>query len=215
MGLPRLVPASDHSILVLFGEEICAETHDKIRRLMARFSAGHPFLNLHPAYSTLLLRFDPRTTDPRRVEDTIRSALEDLESVALPPPRTVEIPVRYGGEFGPDLEDVARSNGIDTAEVIRIHSSADYVVNFLGFAPGFPYLSGLPASIATPRLSTPRKRVPAGSVAIGGNHTGIYPVASPGGWRIIGHTPIELFRTGREPLSLLEMGDHVRFIPIR
>jgi inhibitor of KinA len=98
--------------------------------------------------------------------------------------------------------------------VVRIHSGADYLVYFLGFSPGFPYLGGMPAEIATPRLSAPRTRVPAGSVAIGGDHTGIYPVASPGGWRIIGRTPLEIFRADRAPVTLLQMGDHVRFVAI-
>ena len=148
----------------------------------------------------------------REAEDVIREALAELDAAPLAPSRLVEIPVRYGGEFGPDLEDVARAHGLTAEEVIRIHSSGDYIVYFVGFAPGFPYLGGMSAAIATPRLPTPRRRVPVGSVAIGGFQTGIYSVPSPGGWRIIGRTSLELFRPGRDPLTLLEMGDHVRFI---
>ena len=140
------------------------------------------------------------------------TGLARLESVALPPARTVEVPVRYGSADGPDLDEIARLHDIPAEEVVRIHSGADYLVYFLGFSPGFPYLGGMPAEIATPRLSTPRTHVPAGSVAIGGDHTGIYPVASPGGWRIIGRTPLEIFRADRVPVTLLQMGDHVRFL---
>ena len=126
----------------------------------------------------------------------------------------IEIPVCYGGEFGPDLHDVAAHNHLKNEEVIELHSSANYLVYFLGFAPGFPYLGGMPREIAAPRLSTPRTQVLAGSVAIGGHQTGVYPVSSPGGWRIIGRTYLQLFVTARNPPTLLQMGDHVRFVPI-
>ena len=126
-------------------------------------------------------------------------------------PRLVEIPVRYGREFGPDLEDVARHTGLTPERVIEMHSEAEYLVYFLGFAPGFSYLGGLPPELATPRLPAPRKRVPAGSVAIGGNQTGVYPIASPGGWRIIGHTNTKLFDPDAAEPVLLRMGDRLRF----
>jgi KipI family sensor histidine kinase inhibitor len=124
----------------------------------------------------------------------------------------VEIPVAYGGANGPDLDAVAELTGHTPDEVVAMHSGAEYLVYFLGFSPGFPYLGGLPESIAAPRLETPRRRVPAGSVAIGGQQTGVYPIASPGGWRIIGRTPLRLFDPGADPPVLLRMGDHVRFV---
>ena len=127
--------------------------------------------------------------------------------------RLVEIPVRYGGEFGPDLPDVARHTGLTPERVIEMHAAAEYLVYFLGFAPGFAYLGGLPPELATPRLSAPRKRVPAGSVAIGGNQTGVYPIESPGGWRIIGHTDAKLFDPSAAEPVLLRMGDRLRFVP--
>jgi KipI family sensor histidine kinase inhibitor len=148
------------------------------------------------------------------IEALSRDALARMDSVQLPAPRTVEVPVRYGGADAPDLVDVATIHGMTPAEVVRIHSSAQYLVYFLGFSPGFPYMGGLPPELATPRLATPRRLVPAGSVGIGGDHTGIYPVASPGGWRIIGRTPLEIFRADRDPPTLLQMGDYVRFIAI-
>jgi inhibitor of KinA len=204
-----IVPASDHSMLVRFGDRISPEIHARVRAFLRSFRAPG-VRNLHPAYASVLISFDPSRTAPEEIAEAARRAAAE-ESVA-PPSRLVEIPVRYGGEFGPDLDDVARLNGLTPERVVQIHSSAEYLVYFLGFSPGFPYLGGLPASIATPRLAAPRKLVPAGSVAIGGSHTGIYPFASPGGWRIIGRTSLELFRADRQPPALLEMGDQVRFV---
>ena len=137
-----------------------------------------------------------------------------VESVTPPQPRLINIPVRYGGTDGPDLQSVAEFHCITPQQVIEDHTSALYRVSFLGFVPGFAYLSGLPESLVTPRLTSPRKIVPAGSVGIAGNQSGVYPFATPGGWRLIGRTPESMFDPGREPMSLLETGDHVRFIPL-
>lgn len=202
------VPASDHSLLVRFGDEISPDTHRRVRDFVRAFRA--PWLrNLHPAYSTVLISFDPLRATHAEVEAAARAA---AGSAPAAPSRLIEIPVRYGGEFGPDLNDVAEHNQLTQEEVIDLHTSADYLVYFLGFSPGFPYLGGMDPRIATPRLPSPRKLVPAGSIAIGGSQTGIYPVASPGGWRLIGRTDLELFRAGRQPPTLLEMGDRVRFV---
>ena len=133
--------------------------------------------------------------------------------IELPPVRTVEIPVSYGGEYGPDLNDVAALHGLSAHDVVRLHSEAVYTVYFLGFVPGFAYMGGLPEALATPRLPAPRKRVEAGSVGIGGGQTGVYPFPTPGGWRLIGRTPLPMFQAGRENMSLLEIGDQVRFRP--
>lgn len=169
-------------------------------------------LNLHPAYATLLISFDPRLITHGRVEALARAA--ESAHAELPATALVEIPVCYGGEFGPDLDDVAAHCRLTADGVIELHSSAEYLVHFIGFSPGFPYLGGLPEALATPRLLAPRVRVPAGSVAIGGSQTGVYPLASPGGWRLIGRTPLRLFRPEVEPPALLAMGDRVRFLPI-
>src|SRR5262249_44702012 len=128
--------------------------------------------------------------------------------------KKIDIPVCYEAEHAPDLESIARAHDLSVDDAIKIHSSASYGVSFLGFTPGFPYLTGLPEILATPRLSTPRKRVPAGSVAIGGAQAGIYPFATPGGWRIVGRTPLVLFDLERELPALLSPGDLVRFVPI-
>jgi inhibitor of KinA len=148
------------------------------------------------------------------LEAILRKYLERLEEVSLPEPRQLEIPVCYGGEYGPDLNDVAAMHGMTPAQAIEIHSSTDYLVYFLGFVPGFAYLGELPEALVTPRLATPRRRVPAGSVGIAGSQTGVYPFATPGGWRLLGRTPMAMFRTDRDGLSLLSIGDRVRFMPI-
>ncbi len=136
------------------------------------------------------------------------------ESEALEPEsRYIEIPVVYGTAAGPDLGEVARHAGLSEKQVVELHSSIDYVVWFLGFQPGFPYLGGLPEQLATPRRDEPRLQVPAGSVGIGGAQTGIYPLATPGGWQLIGHTPLPLFDPHRDEPVLLRPGDTVRFIP--
>jgi inhibitor of KinA len=129
----------------------------------------------------------------------------------VPEARTVEIPVCYGGAFGPDLEDVARRHELEAADVIRIHSNGDYLVYMVGFMPGFAYLGGLSARIATPRRLSPRTAVPAGTVGIGGDQTGVYPLASPGGWNLIGKTPLRIFDIQRNEPALLVAGDRVRF----
>ena len=214
MLLPECSAASDHSLLVCFGHEASPEIHECVLRLRLLLAGAPQLLNIHPGYASLLVSFDPRRTSYPAVEALVRSALARVDAIQMPAPRIVEVPVRYGGEFGPDLEDVARLHSITPGEVVRIHASADYLVYFLGFSPGFPYLGGMPAEIATPRLAVPRRHTPVGSVAIGGDHTGIYPVASPGGWRVIGRTPLEIFRPERAPITLIQMGDHVRFVPI-
>lgn len=207
--MTTIVPASDHSLLVSFGDRIAPEIHLRVRNFAHSFRAPG-VRNLHPAYASVLVTFDPLSITHAELSAMIRAAL--AQNVPAAGTRLVEIPVRYGGDFGPDLADVARLNGLTPERVIEIHSSAEYLVYFVGFSPGFPYLGGLPESIATPRLEAPRKSVPAGSVAIGGNQAGVYPTASPGGWRIIGRTPLELFRADRTPPALLEMGDRVRFV---
>jgi inhibitor of KinA len=170
-------------------------------------------LNVHPAYTSVLVDFDPRLYTHSGVEALVREQWAAHRDRPAEPPRVVEIPVRYGGEFGPDLADVARHTGLTAERVIQLHAAADYLVYFVGFSTFFPYLGGLPPELATPRLSAPRKHVPTGSVAIGGSQAGVYPMASPGGWRLIGRTWLPLFDLSRSPPPLLRMGDRVRFIP--
>jgi KipI family sensor histidine kinase inhibitor len=213
---PVIRHASDHSLLISFGEEISPEAHGRVRGLLHLLQVELPagVLNLHPAYASLLVSYDPRRADREELQREIERRLAGAGEAALPEPRVVEIPVCYGGELGPDLGEVSAACGLHPAEVIREHASGDYLVYFLGFSPGFPYLGGMSPRIAAPRRATPRKRVAAGSVAIGGSQTGVYPLASPGGWQLVGRTPLALFDPRRTPATLLGLGDTVRFVAI-
>jgi inhibitor of KinA len=206
-------PASDRSLLISFGAEISLEAHYQVRLLTQSLEGLRGILNLHPAYASVLIDFDPRLRTHDEVESFVRERLESAVHSEPALARTVEIPVCYGGEFGPDLADVARHIGFEPERVVELHAAAEYLVYFVGFSTCFPYLGGLPAELATPRLSAPRKHVPVGSVAIGGGQAGIYPLASPGGWRLIGRTPLRLFDPDGLPPPLLRMGDRVRFVP--
>ena len=197
--------ASDQSLFADFDD------HADIVRFLA-WAERNPITavrNLHPAYSSVLVVFDPLSTDHASIQAAIEGA--HLERIELAEPRTVEIPVRYGGADGPDLDDVAELHSLTREQVIELHSGAVYSVYFLGFVPGFAYLGGLPPEIATPRLPSPRTHVPAGSVGIAGNQTGVYPFITPGGWRLIGRTDVKMFDPERAGMSLLRAGDRVRF----
>jgi KipI family sensor histidine kinase inhibitor len=207
-------PASDRSLLVSFGDEISIEAHHQVARLTHALEGQRGVLNLHPAFASVLIDFDPRFHSHADIEALARQRIQTATGEAREP-RVVEIPVCYGGEFGPDLEDVARHAGLSPERVVELHAAADYLVYFVGFSTCFPYLGGLPPELSTPRLSAPRKHVPAGSVAIGGSQAGIYPLASPGGWRIVGRTPLSLFDAQASPPPRLRMGDRVRFVPVQ
>lgn len=212
----RFQPASDRSLLVYFGEQISLDAHQHVVRLL-RLLEAEPVAgirNLHPAYCSLLITFDLLKLQHKQLETILRRYLGRLEDVRLPEPRQMDILACYGGEYGPDLADVAAMHGVTPAQAIELHASATYVVYFLGFTPGFAYLGGLPEALVTPRLPTPRRAVPPGSVGIAGNQAGVYPFATPGGWRLIGRTPIRMFRPDREAMSYLSIGDRVRFKPI-
>jgi inhibitor of KinA len=212
----RFKLSSDQSLLVYFGHEITLQANENVRKLL-RLLELEPVAgirNLHPAYRSLLVKFDALKLQHDELEAILREYLVRLGEVSLPEPGQLEIPVCYGGEYGPDLNDVAAMHGMTPAQAIELHTSTMYLVYFLGFVPGFAYLGQLPEALVTPRLATPRKRVPAGSVGITGNQTGVYPFATPGGWRLLGRTPMAMFRTDRDGLSLLSIGDRVRFIAV-
>jgi inhibitor of KinA len=206
-------PASDRSLFISLGDQISIQAHQAVVRLTGCLLGVRGILNVHPAYTSVLVDFDPRLYTHSGVEALVREQWAAHRDRPAEPPRVVEIPVRYGGEFGPDLADVARHTGLSAERVIQLHAAADYLVYFVGFSTFFPYLGGLPPELATPRLSAPRKHVPTGSVAIGGSQAGVYPMASPGGWRLIGRTWLPLFDLSGSPPPLLRMGDRVRFIP--
>lgn len=210
---PRLSPLGESAILLELADEINLDLNARIHAL-ARYLDAHPragYVENVPGYASLVVHFDPLRATSDEITQWIRDGLENarVESDADTP--LIEIPARYGGEFGPDLAFVAQINGKSEREVIEIHTSHIYRVYMLGFAPGFAYLGELPNEIAAPRLDTPRTRVPAGSVAIAGRQTGVYPRASPGGWRIIGRTEVKLFDPAKNPPTLLKPGDRVRF----
>lgn len=209
----RFRAASDQATLVYLGEEIGLPAHERVLKLLRGLQKEPPpwLRNVQPAYCSLLVTFDACRIGHPEVEAALRECEKRAASMRTPKARTVDIPVCYGGEFGPDLEDVAKLQSLSPSEVIRIHTSHTYHAYFLGFAPGFAYLGELPQEIATPRLATPRKKVPAGSVALAGRQTAIYPCATPGGWRLIGRTPLSLFRANRKPMELISIGDQVKF----
>jgi KipI family sensor histidine kinase inhibitor len=207
-------PASDRSLLISFGDAISLEANLEVRRLTHAVEGARGILNLHPAFASLLIDFDPRLRTHADIEGLVRERMALAAVREDQAPRTVEIPVAFGGESGPDLKDVAAHTGLSPAAVLERFCAADFTVYFVGFSTCFPYLGGLPPELATPRLAAPRKHVPAGSVAIGGGQGGVYPLASPGGWRLIGRTSLRLFDPAAAPPPLLRMGDRVRFQPI-
>jgi len=221
LPIPRIVPSSDSALLVRFAERAASEAGDRVRALAAALAdsaaLGSPIAGLldwQPAYASLLVRFDSVATDAASVEAHLLELLARVLKVAASPGAEVEIPVAYGGEHGPDLDAVAAHSGMTTAEAIAAHTAASYRVEFFGFIAGFGYLSGLPTTLSTPRLAEPRVRVPAGSVAIGGSHCAIYPAATPGGWRLVGRTPLRPARFGETPWTRFAPGDRLRFVPI-
>jgi KipI family sensor histidine kinase inhibitor len=212
----KVVPASDSSLLVVLGDVISLDNHE---RMMSLFRAlqrlNHPRIrNLHPAYASILIDFDPLRLSHEEAASLIENLAGEESSQYDRAANIVTIPVCYDIEFAPDLQEVANLAKIPAHEVIRLHCSATYRVHFLGFTPGFAYLGGLPESLHAPRLATPRKYVPAGSVAIAGSQAGIYPVDSPGGWRLIGRTPVRIFDPGATQPTRLKPGDRVEFSAI-
>ncbi len=218
MIVPELEPLADNALMLRLGNEIDPAINAEIMQLAARIRAAEfPWLlDLVPAYASLAVFFDcsafGRDAHARVGAMLIEacSAISDAEVVVTG--HLHEIPVYYGGESGPDIDDCARELGLTRDEIIARHCAPEYRVAMIGFAPGFPYLLGLHPSLSVPRLATPRTHVPAGSVAIGGAQTGVYPRDSAGGWRLIGRTPRSLFDSGRQRPSLLQAGDRVRFV---
>ena len=210
----KVTPASDSSLLIAFGNAISPELHARVigvfEALRARQDAR--IRNLHPGYTSVLVDFDPL----RMSHEELGEIVAQLQSAAAVEAKSnlVSVPVCYDVEFGPDLLDLAAHASLSPEEVVRMHSSATYLVYFLGFSPGFAYMGGLPEKLHMPRLATPRGHVAGGTVGIAGSQTGIYPVDSAGGWRLIGRTPWRMFDPKADPPTRLQPGDRVRFSPI-
>jgi len=213
---PKFRLAGDRGLLVEFGDAITPEINQTVRAMtFALETTPVPGVReVIPTYRSVVVVYDPLTTNPSLIEPRILSLYEGLTRIETPPQKESVIPVCYGGEYGPDIAFVAEYNHIGIDDVIRLHSEPRYPIYMLGFSPGFPFLGGLSEKLHTPRLSSPRTRVPAGSVGIANNQTGIYPIASPGGWQLIGRSPVRLFDPERPNPFLLSAGDTLRFEPI-
>jgi len=210
---PRFLLAGDRGLLVEFGAAIDPEINQKVRQIFLSLE-NMPIdgvTEIIPTYRSILIFYDPFRSDPERLKKEILDRENKLGSWEIPPTETIEIQVAYGNDFGPDLEFVAQHNNLTPEEVIQIHTSGTYLIYMLGFTPGYPFLGGLSEKIFTPRLENPRLVVPAGSVAIANNQTGIYPIDSPGGWQLIGRTPIKLYDPTGSPPILLKAGNYVSF----
>ncbi len=215
---PRIDRMGDAALLLTLGDEVAPDVNDLVHRVVAELAApaaavgglGTPV----PAYASVLLPFDPDALSEAAARATIRAALRRaLDGPTAAPGRLVEIPVRYGGPDGPDLAEVAERTGRSEADVVALHAGPEYRVFLVGFVPGFPYLGVLPEGLALPRRATPRVRIPAGSVAIAGRQTGVYPFATPGGWHLLGRTDAPVWDARRDPPALFAPGDRVRFVP--
>lgn len=210
MTQPRIFQFGDAALVC---EAPAPATLDCQRRVWAAAAAARAWphvLEVVPGMNNLTIVFDPLEADVAALANLLQTAW-DATGDAPATGREVEIPVQYGGEFGPDLQVVASHTGLSTKEVVKRHAAGEYIVFFLGFQPGFAYMGGLDEALHTPRRSSPRVEVPAGSVGIGGQQTGIYPATSPGGWQLIGRTSVPLFDPARSPPTLLQPGDRVRF----
>ena len=212
----RYLNFGDRAIIAEFGDEISTEISAKVRSLyVAIMESKLPgIVSLVPTYRSLMVEYSPLETSHAEVLAAMQNLENNLENMELPKPNILIVPVLYGGEGGPDLTTVMEKNGLSAEEVIAIHSGTDYLIYMLGFTPGFPYLGGMDERLETPRLSSPRVKIAGGTVGIAGKQTGMYSVDSPGGWQLIGHSPIKVYDPYREKPILYKAGDYIRFVPI-
>jgi KipI family sensor histidine kinase inhibitor len=212
----RLQLSGDRGILITLGHGIDPETNGKVTTLSAAISKEHTIgiEDLIPSYNQLMIQYDPLMADYDSLCRTIRLLESNCGTMTMDDAEILHIPVLYGGDKGKDLSFVTAHNSLTEEEVIEIHTATAYLIYMIGFTPGFPYLGGLSEKIRTPRLSEPRQKIEAGSVGIADNQTGIYPIDSPGGWRIIGHTPLNLFDWNKKPPALFKPGQYIRFYSI-
>jgi inhibitor of KinA len=217
----KLQPLGDNSVIIELGEDISRDIQQKVNKVSS-FLEAQSFewvIEYVPGFTTVVVFYEPmkiktKTLPYDQVCEELSLHLKKLEVEQGEEPRVVKIPVCYGGDFGPDLEEVAEINGLTPEEVIDIHSNGEYIVHMIGFAPGFPYIGGMSEKIAAPRRKNPRLKIRAGSVGIAGKQTGVYPIETPGGWQLIGKTPRKLFLPEGDTPSLLRAGDQIKFEPI-
>ena len=213
MSEVRYLVSGDCSVCVEFGNEISPEINKNIRafKIAVEKSGIEGIVETVPTYRSLLVYYKPEIISFREISEKFEELMGSLDNIEIPPPTVIEIPVLYGGEMGPDIQNVAEHNGKTVEEVIQIHTSEEYLIYMIGFIAGFPYLGGMSKEIATPRLKSPRVKIDGGSVGIAGEQTGVYPVDSPGGWQLIGRTPLKLYDAEREKPVLLEAGQYIKF----
>ena len=211
---PKIVPLGDSALLVQVGDEIDITTNQHVHTLAALINVSPPVgvIETVPAYGTLLVHYDSLLLSFGQIKNYLHEKMAQAQDNVSRKRKQLEVPVRYGGEYGVDLETVARHCQLQMEDVIRIHSEKTYTIFMMGFTPGFPYMGKLDDAIIMPRLEIPRTRVPAGTVAIAGSQTGIYPIDSPGGWQLIGWTALQLFNPESESPFLFSPGDEVKFI---
>ncbi len=213
----EFLKAGDSALIIEVGNDISSEINFELKKITKKLdSLENDFiLDLLPTYRSIIVYYNPLKISFNELKKIIEDNLDsdELDSDILKK-EIVEIPVLYGGEYGLDIENIACHNKISVEEVIKIHTSEEYLIYMLGFTPGFPYLGGMSKKIATPRLETPRVKIPAGSVGIAGEQTGVYPIESPGGWQLLGRTPLEFFSPLKEKPFLLKAGDYIKFKPI-
>ncbi|WLD94209.1 5-oxoprolinase subunit PxpB [Alkalihalobacillus sp. AL-G] len=215
----KLIPIGDTAVTLHFGSKINEKTGNRIQSFTSLLiqQSYSWLIEFVPAYTTVTIYYDPINLMEKGkspfsyIKQTLQDLADKIKDESNTNARTIEIPVCYGEDYGPDLEHVATSNKLSKEQVIDLHSNSNYRVYMLGFTPGFPYIGGLDEALATPRKQTPASRIPEGSVGIAGHQTGIYPNESPGGWQIIGRTPLKLFKAVHKPPTLLQAGDRVRF----
>lgn len=216
MKKAKILTAGDSALLIEFEQKIAPEINAQITAFVHLLKEQHieGVTDLIPAFASLLINYDPRVIGYKDLKARIEELLKIEVSEEASEARVFEIPVCYGGEYGPDLANIAENAGLSEQEVIDIHCSKDYLIYMLGFLPGFVYLGGLDERIHTPRLANPRISIPAGSVGIAASQTGIYPLNSPGGWQLLGMTPVKTYDPERETPILVEAGDYIRFVPV-
>jgi len=206
----------DRALLVELGDEISPQVNERLRELLLELERQRleGLLDVVPGYRSLVVIYDPLKVSLPTLRERIAQVQKTIDRSRIPEPKLMKVPVVYGGGYGPDLEWVADYCKISSEEVVRLHTVTTYRVYMIGFMPGYPYMGDLPEALLVPRKETPRTVIPQGSVGIAQNQTGIYPAQSPGGWQIIGQTPLKLFDPAKQPPALLEMGDMVQFYPI-